>query len=135
RMKPDAARQISPTRAERIALRVMQGGAVAAALAVVTFEPFELDRFSIPKELVLHLTALVAGLFALGAVRRTPATRVDALLAAFLAVSALSAAFATNHWLAARALAVSVSGVAVFWAASGLRAAGLARLLLAGLAL
>ena len=41
----------------------------------------------------------------------------DTLLALFLAWSAVSAIFATNHWLAQRALAVSLSSALIFWAA------------------
>jgi O-antigen ligase len=124
-----------PTRAERTALRVMQLGALAVVLAASTYTVFELDRFFVPKELALHLTALVAGLLAVGAFRRVAFTRVDMLLLAFLLLSVLSALLATNGWLAARALAISVSGIAIFWAARGLREAGLARPLLVGLAL
>ncbi|MHB1170838.1 MAG: hypothetical protein ACYC28_16305, partial [Longimicrobiales bacterium] len=46
------------TSAERRALRVLQGGAVLVVLAAVTWKTYELDRFFIPKELVLHLTAI-----------------------------------------------------------------------------
>src|SRR5690606_1676623 len=81
----------------------------------------------VPKELVLHLTAAVVGLLMLGAVRRAQATRVDLFLLGFLVVSAVSAALATNVWAGARALAISVSGVTLFWAARGLREAGLTR--------
>ena len=116
-----------PTRPERLAVRVLQLGAVAAVLVASTYRIFELDRFFVPKELVLHLTAIAVGLLVLGAVRRTEATRVDLLLAGFLLVSALSAGFATNHWAALRALAITVSGVALFWSARALRDATLAR--------
>lgn len=114
---------------------MLQAGAITIVLAAVTYKVFELDRFFVPKELVLHLTAFVGGVCALGVVRRTPATRVDALLVAFLVVSALSAVFATNVWAAARALAISVSGVTLFWAARGLRQVDLSRPLLDALAL
>jgi O-antigen ligase len=120
---------------ERLALRVMQIGALAAVVAVTTFNAFELDRFFVPKELVLHACAAVAALFALRAIRRVAMTRVDLLLIAYLAISAVSAAFATNRWLAMRALAISASGVLFFWTARGLRESGLARPLLNALAL
>lgn len=123
-----------PSRAERIALRILQVGAVALVLVATTHRLFDLDRFFIPKELVLHATAFAAGLFMLGAARRMTVTRVDVLLAAFLGVSALSAVLAQNPWAAGRALAISVSGVAVFWVARGLRRAGLGRPLVAALA-
>lgn len=125
---------VEPRRAERLALRVLQVGALAVVLAAAGYRVFELDRFFVPKELVLHLTAFVAGLLVLGAARRGSATRVDALLLGFLALGAVSAAFATNPWAAARALAVSVSAAGAFWAARAVARAGLARPLLAALA-
>jgi O-antigen ligase len=126
---------VGRTRAERLALRVLQLGALAVVLAASTYRVFELDRFFVPKETALHLAALAAGLLAAGAFRRAAFTRVDWLLVAFLLLGALSALTAANAWLAARSLAVSVSGVALFWAARGLREAGLARPLLVALAL
>lgn len=121
--------------AERAALRVLQVGAVAAIVVASTNKEFELDRFFVPKELVLHLTALVAGLLALGGFRRVPITRIDLLLLGFLLLGAGSAATAGDGVLAARAMAVSVSGIAIFWAARAVRQAGLARPLVAGLAM
>ena len=41
------------------------------------------------------------------AIRRITFTRVDWLLTAFLGLSALSAVFATNPWLALRAVAMA----------------------------
>jgi O-antigen ligase len=119
-----------PSRAERMALRVLQAGAVAVILVASTYKVFELDRFFVPKELVLHLTAFLAGILVLGAARRGMATRVDLFLLCYLGLGAISAALAQNPWLAARALGVSVSGVVVFWAARAMRRAGLSRPLL-----
>jgi O-antigen ligase len=124
-----------PTATERWALRVMQVGAIVVVLVATTDRVFELDRFFIPKELTLHLTALLAGILAVGAFRRASVTWVDLLLGAFLLLGALSAITATNGWLATRALAVSISGIALFWAARGLREAGLERPLLLAIAL
>ena len=133
-MPTTVADSSAPPPGARMALRVMQAGFVAVVLAVVTTEAFELDRFFVPKELALHLTACVAGLLALGAVRRVRPARVDAWLVSFLVAGALSTLFAQNGWLGLRALAVSVSGAALFWTARGLRAAGLERPLLGALA-
>jgi O-antigen ligase len=124
-----------PSRAERTALRVVQLGALTVVLAAATYRVFELDRFFVPKELALHLTALIAGLLVVGAIRRVPFTWIDLLLVAFLLVSALSALTAANGWLAARAFAISASGIAIFWVARALREAGLARPLLVAMAL
>jgi O-antigen ligase len=118
-----------------LALRVVQIGAIAVVLAVTTFHVFELDRFFVPKELVLHVVAALAGLLAIRALWRMSVTRVDLLLAGYLALSALSTLLATNRWLAMRALAVSVSSILLFWIARALRDAGLARPLIGALAM
>src|SRR5436190_1969921 len=118
-------------RRARIALRIVQAGALAVVLIATTLHAFELDRFFVPKELVLHVTALLAGIL----VARATASRVDRLLALFLLVSALSAIFAPNPWLAMRAVAISASSVVLFWTARGLREAGLGEPLVRGLAL
>lgn len=123
-----------PQRSDWIALRILQVGLIAVVLAACTYKAFELDRFFVPKELVLHLTAVLAGLFALKTFRRDVFTRIDILLLAYLVLGAVSAAFATNNWLGVRALAVSASGIAIFWIARALGAAGLTRPLLAALA-
>ncbi len=119
----------------RLALRIIQAGAIAVVLVVTTLHVFELDRFFVPKELALHLTAALAGLLVLRALWRMSVTRVDLLLAGYLALGALSALMATNRWLGVRALAVSASGVILFWTARTIRDAGLARPLLHALAL
>jgi O-antigen ligase/polysaccharide polymerase Wzy-like membrane protein len=118
----------------RSALRVVQIGAIAAVLVALPYTVFDLDRFLIPKELVLHLTAVIAGLFAFGAIRRLEMTRVDLLLTAYIVFGALSALFATNRWLGLRGVAVSASGVLIFWIARALNEADLQRPLLAGIA-
>jgi O-antigen ligase len=124
----------APTRSELVALHVLQFGAVAIVLAAVTWKVFELDRFFVPKELALHLTAFTAGLFALGALRRAGLGRIDLLLGAYLLLGIVSGVLATNPWLAARALAITASGLVIFWTARALRVAGLDFPLLAALA-
>ena len=121
-------------RTARLALRILQIGALAVVVAVAMLHAFELDRFFIPKELVLHLTALLAGLVLLSGMLRTRMTRIDLLLASYLLLGVVAALFATNPWLAIRAIAISVSGVVIFWIARALREAGLERALLGGLA-
>jgi O-antigen ligase len=119
----------------RVALRVLQAGAVTVVLAAGAYDVFELDRFFVPKELALHVTACAGGLLAARAFGRVRPAGTDLLLAAFLGLSAISALFATNGWLALRALAISVSGVALFWTARTLREHDLARPLLGAVAL
>lgn len=123
------------THAERVTLRVFQAGAIAVVLAATPYKSFDLDRFFVPKELVLHLTALVVTVLCLLRARRLALGRVDQLLGLFLALGIASALFATNWWLAERAVAISLSSVACFWSARALARAGLARQLLAALAL
>lgn len=127
-------RPIDATPAQRLALRVLQAALIAAPLAAATYKQFELDRFFVPKELVLHLAALLAAVLCLGAMRRAQLSRVDLLLAGFLVLSALSAVFAQNPWNGVRSLAVTASGIALFWCARGLARAGLARPLLVAIA-
>jgi O-antigen ligase len=119
----------------RAALRVLQVGAVAVVLAAAPYKAFDLDRFFIPKEVVLHATALLATLLCLWRARRLGLARVDQLIGLFLALGVLSALFATNWWLAGRAVAISLSGAACFWSARTVARAGLQRPLLTGLAL
>jgi len=113
----------------------VQAGAIAVVLVALPNAAFELDRFLVPKELALHVTAVLAGLLALRAIRRTIGGWIDFLLVAYLLLGVLSAVMATNQWLAIRALAVSASGIALFWTARGLKDAGLAGRLLHALAL
>src|SRR5579859_1513920 len=119
-----------PSMSHRIALRVLQLGAVAVVLASLPYKAFDLDRYFVAKELVLHACALIAGLLCLmsrGADGRMRLSAVDLLLLGFLAVSAASAVLAPNLWLAQRAVAISVSGVVLFWVARTLAREGLQR--------
>ncbi len=99
------------------ALAVIVGAAALVAVVAVVPSPlFDLDRFSIPKELVLHLTATICGILLLSQMRRVGWTVVDVLLLSFLLWSMISAAFSTNHWLALRSVGLSVSGAVLYWA-------------------
>jgi O-antigen ligase len=115
-------------------------GGVATVLAALPYKAFDLDRYAIPKELALHLTATLAAVAALVAVGRSarrgsgpvvPLTRVDTLLAGFLLFSAASALMSQNGWLGARGLAISGSGIVLYWVAHALARAGWARSVLA----
>src|SRR6185312_6196129 len=89
----------------------------------------------VPKELVLHVAAALTALVLLSRAPRLELTRIDSLLASFLALSLVSAVLATNWWVAWRALAVSLSGVTVFWCARAVARAGWRDALLACLVL
>ena len=117
-----------------VALGVLIAGAFATVLLVLPYRAFDLDRFFAPKELALHASALVAGLLLLSGAQRISLSRADAALAAWIALSVAAALLATNHWLAYRALAISVSSVTAFWSARRLARAGLGEALARALA-
>jgi O-antigen ligase len=99
-------------------------------LVVLSFKVFELDRYFVPKELVLNIAGLVVTLMIVARPRLTKVDTVDALLIVFLVWSFVSAFFATNHWVAQRAFAVSFASAAIFWGARRAAAANAQRLLL-----
>ncbi|HEY7612666.1 MAG TPA: O-antigen ligase family protein [Gemmatimonadales bacterium] len=115
-------------------LLVLQAGAVLVVLAALPYHRFSLDRYTFIKELVLLSAALAAGILSLLAARRLAVFMVDTLIAAYLALSLLSALFATNGWLALRGVGVSLAGAALFWSARAIARAGHARPLLIALA-
>ena len=121
---------ISPPRADRAALVLVQAGAIAVVLASLPYKAFDLDRYFVPKELALHIAALGAAMCILLPRGRLSLARVDWLLIAYLALSTVSAVFAENRWLSTRALAISFSGAALFWVGRVLRRDGLARAVL-----
>ncbi|AHG88540.1 hypothetical protein J421_1003 [Gemmatirosa kalamazoonensis] len=136
------------TSSDRLALRTLQVGAVAVPLAVTSYKIFELDRFFLPKELVVHLCAALCAALCIGR-RPLPAsvagarpigggepflsarpvsqglTWVDLALVLFLALSLASCFAAPNPWLAARALSISLAGAALFWSARHLATRGI----------
>ncbi|HEX7833676.1 MAG TPA: O-antigen ligase family protein [Thermoanaerobaculia bacterium] len=103
--------------AGRLSFRLLQIGCIAIVVAATIQHSFDLDRFLVPKELALHTTAVLAALFALPALKRIAFGRIDFALLAFLALSVLSTLFATNHWAALRALAITASSLLLFWLA------------------
>ncbi len=118
----------------RAARRVLQLGAVLVVLVAVPGALFDLDRYQVPKELVLHLSAFGAAFLALRGARRLPLATVDLLLIAYGFVTLVSALFAPNGWLAFRATGVTWAGLALFWTARAIARAGLTRPLLGAVA-
>jgi O-antigen ligase len=116
------------------ALLVLQASAVLVVLAALPYHRFQLDRYTFVKELVLLVGALAATLLCLAAAGRMTVFVVDTLVAGYLLLSAVSALFATNGWLASRALGVSLAGAALFWSARARARAGHTRQLLIALA-
>jgi O-antigen ligase len=115
-------------------LRVVQVGAIAIVLAAATYKLFELDRYFVPKELALHLTALAAIIACVRGARRLELTRVETLLTLYLLLGVASAAIADNRWAAARALGITFSGLVIFRAARATSDAGWRSPLLSALA-
>jgi O-antigen ligase len=103
--------------ADRTIRTLIQLAVILAVVVALPYKVFELDRYFVPKELVLHAAALMIAVLLLARRRSLSFDVADGLLALFLLWSAASALFATNHWLAQRALGVSVSGAIVFWGA------------------
>ncbi|MGH9422775.1 MAG: hypothetical protein ACRD3J_22570, partial [Thermoanaerobaculia bacterium] len=101
--------------ADRAVRAIIAAGIILAVLIALPYKLFELDRYFVPKELVLHVVALAAAMFLLARRKSLSFDLADGLLAIFLLWSAGSALFATNYWLAQRALGVSVSSAIDFW--------------------
>src|SRR5688500_14654975 len=114
----------------RVAKLMLSLGAVSVTLVAFHWKVFELDRYFVPKELVLHIVGFAVAIILVTERRTLRPDAADMLLALFLAISGVSALFATNHWLAQRALAVSVSSALVFWGARRIGASGSHTLLL-----
>ena len=124
----------APGRREGLFLRLLQAGTPLAVVFVVWYFEYELDRFYVPKELILHLLAFVGCLILFRPLVRTPRLRVELFLFAFFILSLVSAGFATNIWLALRALAITGSGIALFAIGRDMRTKGFARPLLIAVA-
>jgi hypothetical protein len=103
--------------ADRFAGAILGLCLIAVVVVALPYKPFELDRYFVPKELVLHAGALILVVAVMFRSRTFDVDLADRLIAIFLVLSAVSALFATNHWAAQRALAVSVSSAIVFWSA------------------
>lgn len=124
----------APSAAERVAAIVLITGAIAVVLAALPFKPFDLDRFFVPKELVLALTTASIAVALIETSRRIEVARLDLLLLAWLALNTVSALLATNGWLAGRALGVTAGGVATFWCARAIACTAAGRWVIPGLA-
>lgn len=98
--------------------------ALGAAVAVVTYRAFDLDRFFVPKELALHIGAFLIVVTLKASGWRAATTRVNVALGAWLALSVMSAIGATSGAHAVRALELSLSAAVVFWGAATLRHSG-----------
>jgi len=120
---------------DRIIRLVIQAGVILVVIIALPYKLFELDRYFIPKELVLHVAALIIAIVLVARRRSLTFDLVDGLLALFLLWSAASAIFATNHWVAQRSLAISVSGAIVYWGARSVAERGSFRPILVAVAI
>ncbi len=103
---------------DRLASRLLFfAGAILVVLVATPYKIFDLDRFLAPKELALHAAALGLVLLGLRRVKALEFSRLDLVFGLYLALSFISALFAADHWLSARALLVTLSGAGVFWSA------------------
>lgn len=102
---------------DRIIKFTIQLAVIAAVVVALPYKLFELDRYFVPKELVLNVAALMVATVLVIKRRSIRFDVVDGLIALFLMWSVASAIFATNHWVAQRSLAISVSGAIIFWGA------------------
>src|SRR5690348_7838647 len=103
---------------DKLALRVLQFGGPAIVLAATPYKAFDLDRYFLPKELVLLLCAAVAAFVVATRLARVSLTTVDLALLVYLVAGVASTLIAANPWAAERALAISAAGAALFWSAS-----------------
>jgi O-antigen ligase len=110
-------------------------GVIAVALIALPYKLFELDRYFVPKELVLNLVAVCGAVWLFAGRRTLRIDAADAFIGVFVAWSILSSLFADNLWLAQRALGVSLSSAVIFWTSRRLGAGGWYRPLLAAAAL
>src|SRR3954466_11381339 len=120
---------------DRLIKAVIQAGVILVVIIALPYKLFELDRYFVPKELVLHVAALVIALLLVARRRTLGFDIVDGLLAFFLLWSTASALFATNYWVAQRSLAIGVSSVIVFWGAREVARRGVYRSILVAVAL
>src|SRR5436305_884784 len=109
---------------DRAIRTVIQAGVILAVIVALPYKVFELDRYFVPKELVLHASALLIAVALFARRRSLSFDLVDGLLALFLLWSVGASLFATNYWLAQRSLAVSISGAIVFWGARAIALRG-----------
>ncbi len=122
-------------RSDRLLAGILTVGVVAVMLGALSFKVFELDRYFVPKELVLNAAALLLIGVVIARPRESNWNVPDGLLGMFLLWSIVSALFATNHWLAQRALAVTLSSLIIYWTARRIQSENARRFLVNAAAL
>jgi O-antigen ligase len=116
-------------------LYLLAGGLLVCISIFMLNQGLGIDRFAIPKEFVLALTALSAGLLAATRARSVQIDRIDLCLLGFLVWSTISSFGAVNSWWARRALVLLIVAIVVFWISRSLQERGYRRQLIAVIAL
>jgi hypothetical protein len=98
----------------RLAAHILGVGLVTAVLVALPAAPSDLDRHQLPKETVTHLATLLAVLIARPFPPRGLRPGVALGLILLAGGGLLSTFAATDGWLAARALALTLTGIAAF---------------------
>ncbi|MEO8449591.1 MAG: O-antigen ligase family protein [Gemmatimonadota bacterium] len=139
----DMARTTSAAGSVPLRRRVVTGllagvfalGALAVVLAAMPSPVFDLDRFLVPKELAVHVTALLALVLTWLLKEPIELSVPEIALLCLAAWTVLSGLFATNPWLAFRTTALTTSGAALIISARAAARAGLTSVVVAALGL
>ncbi len=110
----------------RAAADILGLGLVLAVIIALPAAPSDLDRHQLPKETVMHLATWMAVVLARPGLVRSGLSRAARVgFSAFLLLTVTSAVLATNPWIALRASALSITGIAAFLTARALAEQGL----------
>ncbi len=115
----------------RLAAALLGLAMIAAVMVALPVAPTDLDRHQFPKEAVLHLAVLAAGLVAGRGVLDTLPRAVRILVGVIVLWSVLGLAVAVNPWLAVRAIGLTATGALAFATAHFLGRHGQRRMVLA----
>ena len=103
-----------PTRRGAGLAVIIAVGAFWVVLAGRQSVAFDLDRHLVPKELALHVTALLSLLFLIPNWRHLRLRIVDLLLVLAGLWAVVSSVLSTNPWIATRSVGVALSGLVLF---------------------
>jgi O-antigen ligase len=103
---------------ERPRTAILLLGVTVCALAFISDPWLDVEGFAFPKELALGVTGTLAATLVLWRQRELRLSSTDLALTVFLVLGVVSAAtVAVNGWMAWRAVAMTLAGGAVYWAA------------------
>jgi hypothetical protein len=116
-------------------LYLLGGGLLLCISIVMRGRSLGIDRFTLPKDFVIALTAFGVGIVGAMRARIVRIDRIDLCLTGFLIWTIISTFGALNSWWALRGLFLLIAGIAVFWISRSLRDRGYGSQLIAVLAL